>query len=395
MMRAILRRTILAIVAAVSVTLSVEAETRLRIAALHPMTGPQAESGRECADAIAVAAELLRLDFPSFEVVYLDTEGKPDVARLRANKAIDEGAHLLIGTFNSDQTLAVAQVSEQRGIPFVVSIAAVDGLTEQGYKTVFRNFPKSSDSAKQTLALWQELFRLLPQPPKTAVLLHVNNNLGVPRRDWLRKLDEGGGLPFRLLDTVSVDPKARDLSAEVRKALATKADMLIVVSLLHDAMLIRQEMIKQRWKPQLIVSWGPGWYEGPFLKALGKHAEGVMSAVPWGNPQTALSKRFHALFEKKFPGRQLNTNHYYSAEGLLIALDAYKRAGTTNQEKLAEALRETRITEKFTTGSVITFDKHGQNNDVHVSLIQNQDGRTVVILPERVAEGRLRWPLPH
>jgi hypothetical protein len=54
------------------------------------------------------------------EIVNYDTESKPDVARTQAEKAIDAGCQMLVGAFDSGQTIAIAQVAEQRGVPLVV-----------------------------------------------------------------------------------------------------------------------------------------------------------------------------------------------------------------------------------------------------------------------------------
>ena len=68
-------------------------------------------------------------------------------------------------------------------------------------------------------------------------------------------------MPYKTLETIAYDPAARDLSAEVRKAKATNAELAMVISRVNDAILITQEMVKQRWTPMGIVSAGPGWYE--------------------------------------------------------------------------------------------------------------------------------------
>ena len=75
-----------------------------------------------------------------------DTETNVDTARTRAERLIEEGAQVLVGAFDSGQTSAIAQVAEQRGIPFVINIAAAPQITEQGYKFVFRNFPTAPRS---------------------------------------------------------------------------------------------------------------------------------------------------------------------------------------------------------------------------------------------------------
>ena len=44
-------------------------------------------------------------------------------------------------------------------------------------------------------------------------------------------------------------PGGEDLSVEVSKAKASNADFLLLVSRLNDAILLRREMVKQRWNP--------------------------------------------------------------------------------------------------------------------------------------------------
>ena len=46
--------------------------------------------------------------------------------------------------FDSAHTMAVAQVCEQRGVPLIINIAAAPNITEQGFHTVFRNFPTAA-----------------------------------------------------------------------------------------------------------------------------------------------------------------------------------------------------------------------------------------------------------
>ena len=100
-----------------------------------------------------------------------------------------------------------------------------------------------------------------------------------------------------------------------------------MVSRLNDAILLTREMVKQRWSPMAVLSMGPGWYEDQYLKTLGKLGDGPLSFVPWYDPNKKLSKALEAALAKKYPGVNLNTNHVYTFEALLVAADAYKRAG--------------------------------------------------------------------
>src|SRR5215813_8018062 len=94
----------------------------LKVALLLPTSGLQAQIGQACRRGADIANEVfadmkmaVKLDIANY-----DTETKPDVARTQAEKAIDGGAHILVGAFDSGQTIAIAQVAEQRGIPLVV-----------------------------------------------------------------------------------------------------------------------------------------------------------------------------------------------------------------------------------------------------------------------------------
>ena len=105
-----------------------------------------------------------------------------------------------------------------------------------------------------------------------------------------------------------------------------------MVSRLNDAILLTREMVKQRWTPMAIMSMGPGWYEDQYLKTLGKLSDGPLTFAPWYDPNKKLSKQLDAALAKAHPGVNLNTNHVYTFEALLIAADAYKRAGSGRSE---------------------------------------------------------------
>ena len=136
-----------------------------------------------------------------------------------------------------------------------------------------------------------------------------------------------------------------------------------MVSRLNDAMLLTRELVKQRWTPMAVLSMGPGWYEDQYLKTLGKLADGPLSFVPWYDPNKKLSKQLEAALAKAYPDINLNTNHIYTFEALLIAADAYKRAGSTDPKALADAIRATDITDNVSIGPGIQFDAKGQNDN--------------------------------
>ena len=366
----------------------------LKIGVLLPRSGIQAQLGIDAGRGADLAAMILPArGFPACTILAADTETQVPIARAQAEKLIEQGCHVIIGCYDSGQTVAVAQVCEARGVPLVVNIAAVPNLTEQGFKTVFRNFPSGATIAVATFGLQKELFQLSGATPKTAVLLHANDTFGASQREVTVKLIEKFDMPYKFVETVGYDPNARDLSAEVRKAKATDAEFVWCISRINDGVLAIREMVKQRWQPMGVLNTGPGWAEEAFITGLGKLAEDIISVIPWYDPKKPMAQYLVSSWTKNFPGRLMTLGVLYTFEAVLIALDAHKRAGSTEPAKLLEALRKTDIKDNATVGPGVHFDAKGQNPDTKSSLIQVQAGKPAAIVPAAAADAKPIWPM--
>jgi branched-chain amino acid transport system substrate-binding protein len=368
--------------------------TALKVGVLLPRSGLQAGIGQDCQRGVDISAGILKdLGMPQLQIMSGDTESSVDVARSRAEKLISDGAQLLVGAFDSGQSTAIAQVAEQKGIPFVINLAAAPQITEQGYKFVFRNFPTAGMILGDAFANQKEVFAAAGAEPKTAVFMHVNDTFGTAMKGGIGAVMPKFDMPYKLVETIAYDPAARDLSVEIAKAKATGADALLMVSRLNDAILLTRELIKQRWSPMAILSMGPGWYEDQYLKTLGKLSDGPLSFVPWYDPNKPLSKKLEDALAKAHAGVNLNTNQVYTFEALLVAADAYKRAASADPKALAEAIRKSNITNNVSPGPGIQFNEKGQNDKLKNSAIQNRGGKLVTVAPKVAANAKVEWPL--
>src|ERR1051326_5402348 len=152
----------------------------LKVGVLLPRSGFQAGIGQDCQRGVEITNGVLKdLGYSALEIVNGDTESNVDVARSRAEKMIADGVQLLVGAFDSGQSTAIAQVAEQKGIPFVINIAAAPPITEQGYKFVFRNFPTAPMILADAFANQKEVFAAGGKEPKSVVFLHVNDTFGM------------------------------------------------------------------------------------------------------------------------------------------------------------------------------------------------------------------------
>src|SRR5436309_1652706 len=366
----------------------------LKVGVLLPRSGAQAGIGQDCQRGVEIAPAIFKeVGLPDLAIINADTETNVEVARARAEKLIADGAQLLMGAFDSGQSSAIAQVAEQKGIPFVINIAAAPPITEQGYKFVFRNFPTAPMILSDAFANQKELFDATGVAPKSVVFMHVNDTFGTSMQQGINAVLPRFNMPYKIVEQIAYDATARDLSVEVAKAKATGADALLMVSRLNDAMLITRELVKQRWSPTVVLSMGPGWYEDQYLKTLGKLSDGPMSFVPWYDPNKKLAQQLEGALAKAYPGINMNTNHVFTFEALLVAADAYKRARSSDPKALADAIRTTNITDNVSIGPGIQFNEKGQNEKLKNSGIQNRGGKLVTVAPKAVANAQLDWPL--
>jgi branched-chain amino acid transport system substrate-binding protein len=370
---------------------------KLKIGLLLPKSGLQGLIGQSCQKGADLAPGVIReLLGVEIQLLNADTETNVDTARTRAERLIQEGAHCLVGPFDSGAAAAIAQVAEQRGVPFVINIAAAPQITEQGYKFVFRNFPVAPELVTNGLTLIKDLFEATGAAPRTAVFMHVNDTFGQATAKAIGAILPKLSLPFKLVDTISYDPAAKDLSVEVAKAKSTQADFLLLVSRLNDAIVLRREIVKQRWNMMGAISPGsPGMYENQFYQTLGKLSEHCISNVPWYDPKAALSKTVEAAFRKRNPKDQLRfhaLNVGYTFEAILIVADAYKRASSTDARTLTDAIRQTEIKNRMMIGAAIKFNAEGQVEGNLSACIQNQGQKPVVVLPAAAAEARPVFP---
>src|SRR5947199_1377720 len=152
-------------------------------------------------------------------------------------------------------------------------------------------------------------------------------------------------------------------------------------------------MVKQRWPPKAIFSMGPGWYEDQYLKTLGKLADGPLTFVPWYDPNKKLAKTLEAALTKAYPEINPNTNHVYTFEALLVAADAFKRAGSSDPQALADAIRTTNIKDNVSIGPGIQFDAKGQNDKLKNAAIQNRGGKLLTVAPKEASNAKAEFPM--
>src|SRR5437763_15133820 len=123
------RRRLLAGAAAATTALAAPSIVRaqaqaLKIGVLLPRSGYLAPAGQGCHRGAVIAPKVLADYGHAVELIHVDFESNPDIARTQAERVINEGAQCIVGAFDSAGMLAIAQVCEPRQVPLVVNIGA-------------------------------------------------------------------------------------------------------------------------------------------------------------------------------------------------------------------------------------------------------------------------------
>ncbi|MDE2578763.1 MAG: ABC transporter substrate-binding protein [Hyphomicrobiales bacterium] len=373
-------------------------EKKLKIGVLLPRSGFFAQAGQSChRGALASVKVLADLGY-NVELMHIDTESNADVARTQAEKAINEGAHCLVGAFESGHTLAIAQVCEQRQTPLVINVAAAPNITQQGYQYLVRNFPTGGMLVTNGLKLVTELTRSAGVDIKTAAFLHANDTFGTSMRTAVDAIFPKLDMPFKLVESIAYDPKAQDLSVEVTKLRSINPDLLMIVTRAGDAIKLTRDMVRQKFEPKAIISPGsPGLYDEEFFKAVGPYANYFIYNLPWANPKSAMTQALEASFKQTSPDNRFALDCFnagFTFEALLVAADAFKRAGADDGPTLMKAIKASSIKDHVMTGGPIAFNDKGDNLNITSASVENIALTPTVVYPAEAATAKPVLPMP-
>ena len=366
----------------------------LKVGVILPLTGVLSFPGLQTRRGTELAIKMMKEQGANLDVTFIDTESKGENGRTAAERLIRDGATLLIGAWESGATISAAQAAESGKVPLLVNIGSAPQITEQGYKMVFRNFVTAAQLVTSAVQRIKEMPRSATFAPKTAVLTHTNDTFGEVMHNGIKALWDKLGVDIKIIDTISYDPRARDLSVEIAKAKASNPDVLLPITRVNDAILIVREMVKQDFTPMAIIGPGsPGPYEKAFTDALGKYANDYITCVPWYDSTRPVAQQVIARWAKENPNDRLELNSGFGWESIFIAADAFKRAGSTKPADIQAALKATQIDDHLMFGGPIEFDAKGQNNNIGGAMLQIQNDVPVAVGPPAIAQGQLKLPL--
>ena len=416
------RRAFLQTVAAGASVMSVPAVLRaqtstVKVGVIHPVTGPLAEPGQACrlgaqmaAEAVNAAGGIKSLGGAKLELILGDTQTKPDVGRTEAERVINQGAQLLMGSFDSGSTAAMVPVVQQRRIPFLVDIAAADPITanvakavkdgQQKVQYVYRNFPTGSSFGRRAVQYFDEIFKEAKASPKRVVLMYCNDLFGQNQSRGFLAAYKAAKPAWTLLedDVIAWPEPPSDLSTEVSKLKSLKPDVVSPITRPASALLLFPEIRKQRIEMMGIVGPGsPGLYEAGQLAALKEDLEYVLTSVPWANFKNPKTMTVADEYRKRSGGRTFDTNSGYSYDAAFVIADILERATSLGDpDAIVDAMQKTNYAGGLMQyGGPVVFNEVGDNPNAIPTMIQILSQKPVAVWPKDAAVQKFVFPRPH
>jgi branched-chain amino acid transport system substrate-binding protein len=404
------RRAFLKISAAVGATTAISGfptilraqAPEIKIGSIQPVTGVISDIGismrrgnQLAVDDINARGGIKSMGGAKLKLLLADTEAKEEVARSEAERLIKEGAVCLVGPFLSGNAMTIATLCEQRGVPFVMDVAAADEITQKGFKYSFRCFPTSTNFATNMLLYMGQIMKEKNISKIKGVVTNTGDLFGRTQGATFLKFIKEKNFPIEVLSHIEYPLGIQDLSAEVSKIKTLKPEVLFPITRPGDAKLMIRELYKQRVELSGIIGPGsPGLYEPEFIRDMKALSEYVMDNVPWYNPQGKMYKQVNAEFSKKYPGKYIDTNSGFAYLAVMVIADALERAKSTKPDSLVEALRKTYMKQDLMVGGAVTFNHKGDNVNADAAMVQVLEGSVKVVLPLKSAEAKYVYPMP-
>ena len=357
---------------------SIASAQNVKIVGLVELTGTGTTSGTNFDNGIKLAVKEInaaggilgkKIDYVSY-----DTQSNPGVAKGLTDKAVDEGAYVVMGPVFSGSIMVSMASTKRAEIPnFTGGEAAA--ITQQGNPYVFRtSFTQSTAMPKIANYIKDKV------KAKTVDVVYVNNDFGKGGRDLIIKSLEARGI--KIGADISSEPGQVDFSSVVVKAKQSNADALFAYTNEEESARLLRELKKQGYKKPVIGE--TVLTSQKVIELAGDAANGAIAHVGLtaDAPQAGV-KKFDAAFQKEYNSRS-DHNGLKGYIGMYTVKAVTEKIGKFDSKAFAVAMKNVSLSAKANPGLLldISYDENGDlDRESYLTKVVN--GKQVVseILP--------------
>ena len=300
----------------------------------------------------------------------VDTQTNPGVAKALAQKAVDDGAYVVLGPVHSGSMLVTMPETQRAQITNITGGEAAS-ITQQGNPYVFRSsftqlisMPKVSRYIRDTVKA------------KSVAVMYTNNDYGKGGHDAMLKALAADGIKVAV--DVPTDPLQVDFSAAVLKVKQSGADALFLYTLEEESARALRELRKQGYAKPVIGETTA--VSQKTIELAGDAANGMLGHV--GLTADAPEPRIKA-YDEKFQREYKYKSEHNGMKGYIsvyVVKAMTEKIGKFDSKLLAEALHGAKISAAQNPGVLmdVAFDKNG-DIDRESFLIEVEQGKQKVV----------------
>jgi len=365
----------------------------------------QAVAGSSIPQAVQLAADEINaaggVNGRKIEIIsYDDHSSASEAVRAFQRAAAEDHVNAVIASYISEVVLALEPWTGRLKTVMVTPGAASDVITRNiakdynNLKYTFHGYSTSTSIADATCDAAKDLL-VNDLHMKTAVVMSEDAAWTTPLdTEYLNCLPKIG---LKILDHIRVSPDTTDFTPIFNKIEAEKPDVMIT-GISHVGVQPTVQW-KQQQVPIAMFGVSSQATNSSFWQDTNGSVEGVLYQA-FSGPGVAVTPKtlpFVAAFNKRF-GNNPSYCGYTAYDEVYYIADAIKRAGSTDPDKLVDALEKTDWV--GTIGRVQFKGKDSPNphalnigpTTITGLMLQWQDGKQVNLWPANVANGRLKFP---
>ena len=333
-------------------------------------------------------------------IVYDDHSSAADAVRAFQRAATEDKVSAVIGSYISEVALAIEPWSGRLKVPFITPGAASTDISKHvhddyaQYKYTFHGWLTSAFIA-QSICDFDKDTIVKDFHAKTTVIMSEDAAWTTPLDARYEDCLPKAGL--KVLDHIRFNPDTTDFTPIFNKIEGEHPD-IITTGISHVGVQPTVQWHDQR-VPIAMDGQSSQATTSSFWKDTNGDAEGVITATAAapGVAVTPFTNPFTEAYTKK-NGVSPSYCGYTSYDDVHIIADAIKRAGSTDPDKMVDALEKTHY-----VGTIGTVEFYGRD-DLYThalkygpglvtgSFIQWQNGKQVTIWPRAIANGKISFP---
>ena len=372
-----------------SLPLPVAAQTPIKIGASMSVTGTYAKPGTYqkqgydvCIDELNAKGGILGR---KVELVIYDDQSTPATAvRLYEKLITEDKVDAVMGPYSSAVSEAVANVTEKYKKVMVAPLAATTSIFKKGRKYIFMVITPAENYLDGLIDMAAK------RGLKTVAIIHEDTLFPKASAAGTVEAAKKKGMQVVLQEAY---PKGNtDFSALLVKIKAANPDVIAAGTYFDDAVAITRQMKELNVNPKMFgLTVGGDLPE--FYDLLKQNADYIYGSTQWDEslPYPG-QKEFLAAYKAKFKGQEPSYHTAAGYAGCLIYAEAVKKAGTLDADKVRDQLLKMEIKTAFGDYKV---EPDGFQIAHKMVMLQWQDGKRIVVWPDDLANGKMRYPTPE